>query len=333
MSSTPFFPVDRTFIIAEIGNNHEGDFGVAKALVERAAECGVDAVKFQTFKTAEFVSPQQTERYQRMTGFELTFDQFTALAELAKSLNLRFISTPLDHSSARFLGGIVDAIKIASGDITHFPLISIAAAHPVPMILSTGGSTLEEVDAAFRTARKAKVTGRSSDEIAILHCVSAYPTPADQANLRAIHTLQSRYQNAIGYSDHTVGTEVAVTAVAMGARIIEKHFTLANDYSDFRDHQLSADPNTMANLVNRIRATEATFGTGEKISQPCEESSISEIRRSVAAARDMSAGEVITEEDLVWLRPASGLPPGQEHRVLGKPLDADLPAGSLIPKI
>ncbi len=322
------FPLDRTLIVAEVGNNHEGSADVAARLVREAAKAGVDAVKFQTFRTEEFVSPRQAERFARMKRFELTQDEFSGLADLARSCGLIFMSTPLDHSSARFLGGIVDIMKIASGDITHLPLIREIAAHGLPTVISTGNATLPEIDLALETARAARPAGNSNAEIALLHCVSAYPTPAEQANLGAMTALRDRYDCPVGYSDHTSGNTVAVLAVAAGARIIEKHFTLDNNYSDFRDHQLSADPDAMAVLVREIRAAEAIFGTGEKIPQPCEEPARIEIRRSIAIGTPLAAGDVLTEDHLVWLRPGDGMPPGREDRILGRKAKRDLDAGT-----
>jgi len=327
MSRQICFPEDRTLIVAEVGNNHEGSAEVAARLVREAAKAGVDAVKFQTFRTEEFVSPRQAERFARMKRFELTQEEFSGLADLARSCGLIFMSTPLDHSSARFLGGIVDIMKLASGDITHLPLIREIAAQGLPMVISTGNATVPEIDLALETARLARPAGKTGAEIALLHCVSAYPTPAEQANLAAMATLRDRYDCPIGYSDHTSGNKVAVLAVAAGARIIEKHFTLDNNYSDFRDHQLSADPVAMADLVREIRMAETILGTGEKIPQPCEVPARIEIRRSIAIGTPLPAGAVLTEAHLVWLRPGDGMQPGHEARILGRKAKRSLEAG------
>lgn len=328
MSRLKEFPSDRTLVIAEVGNNHEGSVDVAAQLVREAAKAGVDAVKFQTFRTEEFVSPSQAERFARMKRFELSQNEFSGLAELARAEGLLFMSTPLDHSSARFLGGIVDIMKIASGDITHLPLIREVASHGLPTVISTGNATLAEVDTALKAATSSRPPGAEDTEIALLHCVSAYPTPEAEANLAAMAALRSRYGRPVGYSDHTSGNRVAVLAVAVGARIIEKHFTLDNHYSDFRDHQLSADPAAMAELVKEIRRTEAILGNGEKVPQPSEEPARIEIRRSIAIGADVSAGTVLTETDLVWLRPGDGMQPGQEFRILGRKAVRDLAPGT-----
>jgi N,N'-diacetyllegionaminate synthase len=328
MPSFKGFPTDRTFIVAEVGNNHEGSAAVAADLVREAAKTGVDAVKFQTFRTEEFISPRQEERFARMKRFELTEEEFTELAALARSCGLFFMSTPLDHSSARFLGGIVDIMKVASGDITHLPLIRESARQGLPMVISTGNATLPEIDLALDVAQSARPKDAAEAEIALLHCVSAYPTPMEEANLAAMATLRQRYQCPIGYSDHTSGIAVAVLAVAAGARIIEKHFTLDNNYSAFRDHQLSADPAAMTELVTEIRQAEVVMGSGVKSPRACESASRVEIRRSIAIGKHVSAGTVLTEEHLVWLRPGDGLQPGDEASVLGRKAAHDLAPGT-----
>ncbi|RVU39408.1 hypothetical protein EOI86_09275 [Hwanghaeella grinnelliae] len=332
MSHFKGFPADRTFIVAEVGNNHEGSAAVAADLVKEAAKAGVDAVKFQTFRTEEFISPRQEERFARMQRFELSEAEFTDLAELAHSCGLFFMSTPLDHSSARFLGGIVDIMKVASGDITHLPLIREVSQHGMPMVISTGNATLPEIDIAMEAAQTARPEASQDAEIALLHCVSAYPTPDEEANLAAMSTLRQRYGCPIGYSDHTSGISVAVLAVAAGARIIEKHFTLDNNYSDFRDHQLSADPAAMAEMVAEIRQAELVLGTGEKSPRACESPSRIEIRRSIAIGKPVAAGTVLTEEHLVWLRPGDGLQPGDETSILGRKAAHDLMPGTF-PKV
>lgn len=278
-------PPDRPLIVAEIGNNHEGDPGVARELVLRAEASGADMVKFQTFRAALFANPADPERRRRLEGFELAFDTFAELAELARANGIGFCSTPLDLESARFLAGVADALKVASGDITFAPLLDALGASGKPVILSTGASTLEEVRGALDRLTRAGMTG----DCAVLHCVSAYPAPADQANLRAVATLRRALPDRIvGYSDHTIGPRAAVLATALGARVIEKHFTLATDYSDFRDHALSADPDSLAELVRQVRAASALLGDGEKRVQPAEEGMRPAIRRAIRAARDLA---------------------------------------------
>lgn len=311
----------KVLIVAEIGNNHEGNFEVAKELVRKAAECGVDAVKFQTFKTEEFVSKSNPQRFEKLKSFELSYDQFSQLANLAKSLGLLFISTPLDLTSADFLDNIVDAYKIASGDNNFNALISKVLKKNKPVIISTGMSDMTQVEKTLEFVIKeldSKIDPK--ERIAILHCTSSYPVPIEQANLLSIKFLSDKTGLTVGYSDHTIGIEAAVLSVGLGARIIEKHFTLDHNYSGFRDHQLSADPEEMKTLVQKIRSSSLMLGHYDKIIQPCEELNIQVIRRSIVAGRDLKEGQVIYLSDLTWIRPADGLPPGEESRLIGKTL-------------
>lgn len=321
----------RTLIIAEVGNNHEGDFEVAKELIDRAAETGVDAVKFQTFLPELFTSRADPARFQRLQKFQLSFDQFAELAVRARSRGLLFISTPLDLKSAEFLSGIVDAMKIASGDNTFWPLIRAAARSGRPMIISTGISGRAEIQQAVDAVEATWSETGNASELALLHCVVSYPAPPAQANLAAITALRRVFpRQSIGYSDHTIGIDAAVTAVALGARVIEKHFTLANDFSDFRDHQLSADPKAMTELASRIRDLESMLGNGELGTMACENELVTPVRRSIAAATDLPAGHRLAAGDIIWIRPGSGIPPGQEDRVIGRSLTRAVAAGDMI---
>lgn len=321
----------RTFIIAEVGNNHEGDFAVAEELVDRAAEAGVDAVKFQTFITEQFTAPVDPQRIARLKKFQLSFDEFARLSERAHARGLKFISTPLDMDSARFLPSIVDALKVASGDNTFWPLIESCASASKPMIISTGISGRKEIQEAVDLVSAVWNRNGYNGSLALLHCVVSYPAPPDQANLRAIPALTAAFPDqAIGYSDHTIGLDAGVAAVVLGARIIEKHFTLANDYSDFRDHQLSADPAAMAELVRRVRSIEAMMGDGTLGTMPCEKEMITPVRRSIAAARDLAAGHVVGKDDIIWVRPGGGLAPGQEGLVIARRLKRAVAMGSMI---
>jgi len=317
---------ERVFVVAEIGNNHEGDFGRAKEMVHRAVESGVDAVKFQTFKTEWFTSPTDPARIKRLKGFELTYDQFAELAQLTRSLGAMFMSTPFELESARFLTGICDALKIASGDNDYWDLVRFCAASELPLVVSSGMSTLAETKKLVGVLREARPENAS---FALLHCVSAYPAPPEQANLRAIPLLAQELGCEVGYSDHTLGIETCTAAVALGARVIEKHFTLSHTLSDFRDHQLSADPAEMTELVKRIRLVEPLLGAGTKELQPGEIEVAKAARRSAAAARDLKAGHVVTREDLTFLRPGTGIRPGHEEALIGKRLTADLAFGTL----
>ena len=318
-------------IIAEIGNNHEGSIEVAQEMVDRAAEAGVDAVKFQTFKTETFVAPTQVERYERMQGFELTQRQFADLAERAHRQGVKFISTPLDMPSAIFLSDIADALKIASGDNTFYPLIEFVASATKPVIMSTGFADEPEIALAAATIEKIRAGRPGGPEMALLHCVSAYPVERSDANLRAIARLGQRFGEtaAIGYSDHTLGVAAATLAIGAGARIIEKHFTLDRNYSDFRDHQLSADPSMMKDLVAAIRDAETLMGEGNLSPRQVERDSETPVRRSIAAARNLAAGEIVGPNDIMWIRPGEAIAPGREAEVLGRRLARPKTTGDL----
>jgi N,N'-diacetyllegionaminate synthase len=311
---------NKVLVVAEIGNNHEGRFEVAESLVRQAAVCGVDAVKFQTFRTEFYVDSTDMVRFQRLKSFELTFSEFEQLSNIAHSLGLLFISTPFDLESAASINTIVDAYKIASGDNTFWPLLNQVTGTGKPLIISVGLSDLEQVRQIINYVRQVGLKQQVAGEMVILHCVSSYPVPPDQVNIRTIPQLADELDVSVGYSDHTLGIDACVLAAAVGACIIEKHFTLDKGFSDFRDHQLSADPTEMKELVQRIRATELLLGNSQKKIQPCEKNSIELLRRSTVAAHDMKPGHVIELSDLTWIRPGGGLPPGCEARLVGKRL-------------
>ena len=325
------FDLDRqVLVVAEIGNNHEGSYALAEELVGKAAEAGVGAVKFQTFRTGRFVDPRDEERFERMKRFELSEDEFGRLCRHARGAGLLFISTPLDLGSARFLGEIADALKIASGDNTFYPLIEQAAESGKPLIVSTGLADLAQIRRAASVVEGVWRGCGVEQDLALLHCVSGYPVPADQANLAAIPFLRRELDCTIGYSDHTIGADAAVMAVAMGARIIEKHFTIDNHYSDFRDHRISADPGTMKRLVDKVRDAQAMLGQPTRMIQDCERDGVVAYRRSIAAARALEAGTVIDRDDITWVRPGGGIPPGREDVVLGRRLNRDLEQGESV---
>ena len=322
---------EQVFIVAEIGNNHEGNFEVACKLVRCAAEAGVDAVKFQTFHPEQYVSWVDARRLEQLRRFRLSQDQFARLAKMASDLGLIFFSTPLDIGSAMSLNEIQPVFKIASGDNTFYPLIETVAHFSKPLIISTGFADLPLLDRLRADVHRIWVQNNVSPGLAFLHCVGSYPVPPAQANLCAIAALRERFTDCtIGYSDHVLGVDAAIYAVAAGARIIEKHFTLDKSYSEFRDHALSADPHDMQRLVKAVRETGVMFGVGGKSPQPCELQLLTTVRRSVAAARDLADGIVLTSTDLTWVRPGTGIPPGEEQRLIGCKTQRALRQGELI---
>lgn len=322
MQIGPANPADSVVVIAELGNNHEGDPDVARRLVEAAADAGADAVKLQVYRVESFVRRQDAERYERMARFQLDRTAVSGVAERARSLGLAVVATPLDLASVELVEPLVDAFKIASGDNDFEALLRAVARHGRPVILSTGMSDLSILERAAEVLRPCP--------LAVLQCTSAYPAAPGEVNLAAIPLLAERLSAVSGYSDHTLGLEACVAAVAAGARVIEKHFTLDKRFSGYRDHALSADPADLREIVRRIREVETLLGERAKEVQPGEQETLFAARRSIVAARPLFAGHTLQLGDLTWLRPRDGLAPGEEAHVLGRRLRRDLEAGEPI---
>lgn len=321
----------RVFIIAEIGNNHEGSRQLAEELIGRAAEAGADAVKFQTIIPERLVASSETTRLAQLARLCLPADDFVYLANVAARAGVLFLSTPFDTESVAVLNPLVPAFKIASGDHANPSLLRTVAATGKPIICSTGCGTMDTVRETKRYIEEVWTTRKVRSELAFLHCVSSYPVLPTQTNLRAIVTLAREFSDCvIGYSDHALGIDAAVSAVAVGARIIEKHFTIAHDYSDFRDHQLSANPVELTELVRRVRELEGMLGTGEKVIQENEHATAKSVQRSLAASRDLPAGHVLTADDLIALRPATGVPASAWDSMVGRRLTRAIHAGELL---
>jgi sialic acid synthase SpsE len=316
-------------VIAEIGNNHEGQFDLACEMIGLAAEAGAGAVKFQTIVPDRLVSVAQKERIQQLERFRFTYDQFRALSLVAEREGVLFLSTPFDLESARFLNDLVPAFKIASGDNNFFPLIDVVARTGKPILLSAGLADLDDLKVSVERIRAAWRSAGVHGDLAVLHCVVSYPTPPADAHLRAILALRE-LGVTVGYSDHTLGIEAAVLAVALGARVIEKHFTINKQQSSFRDHQLSADPAEMKELVRRVRDADVLLGSPGKHVTASERDVLEKVRRSIVAARDLGEGHVVAPEDLGWVRPGHGLAPGQEHRLVGRRLRRAISRGDAI---
>jgi len=323
-----YFGDDRpVFIVAEIGNNHEGDFDRAERMIGEAAAAGADAVKFQTIRAETLVNARETARRKTLGGFELSFSQFEALARRAGREGVVFLSTPFDLESVRFLDGLVPMFKIASGDLPFTDLLEAVADRDKPVMLSRGAANQAEIRAAVD-----RIVGRWRERgvepgLALMHCVALYPTPPEAANLAAIPALAQAFGLPAGYSDHTLGVEAAVLAVAMGARIIEKHFTLAHDLSPFRDHQLSADPAEMRELTRRVRLAEAYRGEGGLSPSPGEAAVREGMRRGACAARDLAAGTRIEAHHIAWLRPLGEFGPEQAESLCGRTLGRGIGRG------
>ena len=314
----------KVFVIAEIGNNHEGSVQQAIDLVGYAADTGADAVKFQTFKPKEYISKNDLSRFQRLEKFQLKIDQFQQIAKEAVRKKITFFSTPFDLDSAHALNNFQSIFKISSGDNNFLPLINQIASYKKPTFLSTGLCDMHHLKKIHNFWLKKA----SESNLAFLHCVSSYPVPIEQANINSIQSLKKTFPNLkIGYSDHTLGTKACILAVAAGAEIIEKHFTLDNKFSNFRDHALSSNPKEMKYLVESIRETEAILGDGIKKIEDCEKKSIIQTRRSIAASSDLKKGDKVQTKDLSWIRPGGGIRPGNEDLLIGKTLERDLNEG------
>ncbi len=317
-------------IVAEIGNNHEGDVGLAEEMIGCAARAGAQAVKFQTIRPDLLVSPREKARIDQLTRFALSEKDFERLAAVARRENVMFMSTPFHLDAIRFLDPWVPAFKVASGDLDFFPLLDAIAATGKPVLLSTGAADLEMVAASQRFLERAWHRRSMAGGLVLLHCIVSYPTPAASANLGAIAALK-QLSPWVGYSDHTMGIDAAVLSVALGARVIEKHFTTDKNRSDFRDHKLSADSAELSELVRRVREALAMIGDGTKRVLECERGTVGAVRRAIAAKRDIDAGVAIGMDDLTWLRPRQeGLPPGNEAALIGRRLRHPVRAGQPI---
>lgn len=317
-------------VVAEIGNNHEGSFNAAQRMIREAAKTGVQAVKFQTIRAESLVSSRNVQRYRQLKAFELTQSEFNRLSEIAAEEGLIFLSTPFDIDSVDYLDPIVPAFKIASGDNNFFPLLEKVAGTGKPVIISSGISDMATIRRAKTFIEKKWKENGIVQDIAVLHCVSSYPVPAEEVNLSAVRTLKEALKCTVGYSDHSLGIESAILSVALGSRIIEKHFTLDKNYSSFRDHQLSADPTEMKMLVEKVRNASVLLGSGRKEIQESEMNAVSSIRRSIAAKHDLATGKVLEFADIKWIREPGGLPPGHERKLVGKVLKVDLPRDEVI---
>jgi len=314
-------------LVAEIGNNHEGSIALAVEMIEAAFAAGADAVKLQTFVPELYVSSVQVDRHAMLRRFALPNEELQRLLEEYGSRGLSLFSTPFDLTSLALLS-TAPVVKISSGDLTFTQLLEAAAESRKDIIISTGASTLFEVEEAARLITRTWGEVDYQGSLAVLHCVSAYPAPSEAANLRAIGTLRSALPNVVvGYSDHALGIEVALIAAAAGARIIEKHFTLDKNLSDFRDHQLSADPVEFAQLRARLDHLNTVLGSGVKEPQDVEAEMRTVIRRSVTTTRDLPAGHRLEEADLCVVRPGGGLPPYRLSDVEGRALITDTSAG------
>ncbi len=287
----------KILIVGEIGNNHEGSLSNAKKLIDMAAKAGVNAVKFQTFKTENFISKEDIKNFKKFKKFELKFDDFKILSNYAKKKGLFFFSTPLDLESANYLDKICDAVKIASSDNNFNILIDKVLKRKKPVIISTGFLSSND------TAKLLKyLSAKKRKNIGLLHCVSSYPANEKEVNLLSIKNLENKFDIEIGYSDHTLGLEASLCAVSLGARIIEKHITLDKNFSNFRDHYISSDFSELSKLVKQIRKIELILGKPIKTIQKNEKKILNKVRRKAFAAKKIDKNEFFNENNLKFLR-------------------------------
>ncbi|TMC47508.1 MAG: hypothetical protein E6J20_19525 [Chloroflexi bacterium] len=318
-------------LIAEIGNNHEGDARAAAALAERALDCGAHIVKFQLIEPERLVSVEQIERVKQLSRFKLPISVYQDIARRVHERGGIFMASAFDVDTLAAILPTLDAVKIASGDLDFDPLLALAARSGKPVVLSTGMATLPEIEHAVAAFRAALPPGaRLEDRLALLHCVSLYPTKPEQANLHGIETLRQRFGLVTGYSDHVLGIDVAVMSLGAGARIIEKHFTLDKNASSFRDHALAADPGELARLAVLVRGAKSIIGGGAKDDSIADRTSAHAVRRSVVAARALTEGTLLSAADLDFVRPAQGLPPARASELIGRRLRRALRRHELI---
>ena len=330
--------MNKIFIIAEAGVNHNGDIQTAKELIDVAAAAEADAVKFQTFKADTLVCRQapkaayqmettsaEESQFDMLKKLELTPDMHRELIDYCHEKNIMFLSTPFDLDSLHYLVDCgLAVIKIPSGEITNYPLIREAGRSGKRIILSSGMSTIDEVREAVAVLKE-----NGSTDITVLHCNTEYPTPFSDVNLRAMQTIKEETGVSVGYSDHTPGIEAAVAAAALGAIVIEKHFTLDRNMKG-PDHKASLEPNELTEMVRAVRHIEQALGDGEKKPSASEKKNMAVARKSLVAKCLIKGGEMFTEENLTAKRPGTGLSPMLWNQVIGQQAKRDFAADEMI---
>ena len=330
--------MSKVFVIAEAGVNHNGSIEVAKELVDVAARAGADAVKFQTFKAENLVcknaekanyqmetTDTSESQFEMLKKLELTFDMHQQLITYCKQKNIMFLSTPFDIDSLYFLVDLgVEIIKIPSGEITNYPLLREVGKTGKEVIISSGMSTLDEVREALDILKEF-----GSKRITVLHCNTEYPTPYEDVNLNAMVTMREKLNINVGYSDHTSGIEIPIAATALGASVIEKHFTLDKSMEG-PDHKASLEPMELEKMIASIRIVEKAMGNGVKEPSDSESKNINIVRKSIVAKHNIPSGNVFTEENLTTKRPGTGISPMRWSEVIGKVASRDIMEDELI---
>ena len=330
----------KTIIIAEAGVNHGGSLDMARRLIDEAAKAGADIVKFQTFRADDLIlkdvdkadyqkkctDPSESQ-YDMLKKLELDREAHLGLIRHCKDMGIEFLSTPFDHKSIDMLAEFKrELFKIPSGEITNLPYLRHIGRVAKDIILSTGMANLGEIECALEVLQQ---VGTSKERITILHCNSEYPTPMEDVNLKAMLTIQNAFGVKVGYSDHTLGIEVPIAAVALGATIIEKHFTLDQTLPG-PDHRISLEPEQLKAMVKAIRNIELALGVGMKCASPSELKNRSIVRKSIVALRDIQKGELMTEENVTVKRPGTGISPMRWDELMGYIAPRDFKANEMI---
>lgn len=325
-------------IIAEAGVNHNGSLKLAKQMIEEAARAGADYIKFQTFKPEKLVSKyaQKADYQKKTTGnnesqlqmlekLALSYDDFVELKKYCEQIGIGFLSTPFDEDSIRFLDSLdMDFWKIPSGEITNYPYLVQIAQTGRDIVLSTGMCEMDEIADAMKVLKE-----NGAGNISLLHCNTEYPTPYEDVNLLAMKQMRTAFKKQVGYSDHTVGIEVPIAAVALGAEIIEKHFTLDKNMEG-PDHKASLEPQELAQMVSAIRHIEKSLGDGNKKRTASEQHNIAAARKSIVAKCAISKGDIFTEANLTVKRPGSGISPMKWKELIGTKAQRDYVEDELI---
>ena len=316
-------------LIAEIGVNHEGDVDVAMSLLRAAAEGGADAVKFQSYTPERFIAQTNAERFARVSRFALDEAAHRRLAAEATALGVAFFSAAITEDWVPLIAELSPAIKIASGDLTFEPVIRAAARTGKPVIISTGCGNADEVDRAVGWVRD-EVGDALPERLVLMHCISAYPTPIEDANLRSIPYLAQRHGVSVGWSNHVLGAEACLAAVALGASVIEVHVTDRKTGRDFRDHEMSFEPDELADLAGAIARVRASLGAPDKQLMPSEAAAREANRKGLVAARDLSAGTVLARDDLLFARPATEFAASEIDSLIGATVATAIKQGTPI---
>lgn len=324
-----FPPQKKPIVIAEIGVNHEGSVNEALKMIKSAALSGADFVKFQSYTPERFVSANDSVRLERAKNFSLTLNDIMLLANYAKEVGVGFLSTPISEDWVNKLNPFCSAFKIASGDISFKKVIQKAASTGKPLLISTGAATLDDIDRAVEWVIEVIGQEELPRKLILLHCVCAYPAPISEANILSIPFLRERYCVEVGYSNHVIGSAACIAAVALGASVIEVHFT-SDKTKEFRDHHLSFDENDLKKFIATSKEIVLSLGVFDKKVMPSEVPNVALVKKGIIAGRDIKAGEILTEGCLLYARPATEFHANEIEFLIGKRIKHNVIKGYLI---